>query len=75
MVIRLHGRRWRRFWRNNFVVRLVPNSGDSSLRAENSSDVRERMEYRLARRIDYEYNNIFFERSPDEEAGNLIGII
>ncbi|XP_078033029.1 E3 ubiquitin-protein ligase MARCHF2 [Augochlora pura] len=24
---RLHGRRWRRFWRNNFVIRLVPANG------------------------------------------------
>nr|XP_033342027.1 E3 ubiquitin-protein ligase MARCH2-like isoform X1 [Megalopta genalis]XP_033342033.1 E3 ubiquitin-protein ligase MARCH2-like isoform X2 [Megalopta genalis] len=24
---RLHGRRWRRYWRNNFVIRLVPNNG------------------------------------------------
>ncbi|XP_076295424.1 E3 ubiquitin-protein ligase MARCHF3 [Lasioglossum baleicum] len=23
---RLHGRRWRRYWRNNFVIRLVPNN-------------------------------------------------
>ncbi|XP_034948173.1 E3 ubiquitin-protein ligase MARCHF2-like isoform X3 [Chelonus insularis] len=29
---RLHGRRWRRFWRNNFVVRLLPD--DPSVRSE-----------------------------------------
>ncbi|XP_015434788.1 PREDICTED: E3 ubiquitin-protein ligase MARCH1-like [Dufourea novaeangliae] len=23
---RLHGRRWRRYWRNNFVIRLVPDN-------------------------------------------------
>ncbi|XP_031843050.1 E3 ubiquitin-protein ligase MARCHF2 [Nomia melanderi] len=23
---RLHGRRWRRYWRNNFVIRLVPDT-------------------------------------------------
>ncbi|XP_024944637.1 E3 ubiquitin-protein ligase MARCH3 isoform X2 [Cephus cinctus] len=26
-INRLHGRRWRRFWRNNFVVRLLPERG------------------------------------------------
>ncbi|XP_076629975.1 E3 ubiquitin-protein ligase MARCHF3 [Colletes latitarsis] len=25
-LVRLHGRRWRRYWRNNFVIRLVPNN-------------------------------------------------
>ncbi|XP_034948172.1 E3 ubiquitin-protein ligase MARCHF2-like isoform X2 [Chelonus insularis] len=31
-ITRLHGRRWRRFWRNNFVVRLLPD--DPSVRSE-----------------------------------------
>ncbi|XP_057340113.1 E3 ubiquitin-protein ligase MARCHF3-like isoform X1 [Microplitis mediator] len=28
-ISRLHGRRWRRFWRTNFVVRLLPNDPSS----------------------------------------------
>ncbi|EFN76273.1 E3 ubiquitin-protein ligase MARCH3 [Harpegnathos saltator] len=27
---RLHGYRWRRYWRNNFVIRLIPNNVDNS---------------------------------------------
>ncbi|KAF7995207.1 hypothetical protein HCN44_004679 [Aphidius gifuensis] len=27
---RLHGRQWRRFWRNNFVVRLLPDNPSST---------------------------------------------
>lgn len=26
---RLHGHRWRRYWRNNFVIRLIPNNTDN----------------------------------------------
>ncbi|KAK0183384.1 hypothetical protein PV327_001432 [Microctonus hyperodae] len=32
---RLHGRRWRRFWRNNFVVRLLPDNPNSSSEGNN----------------------------------------
>ncbi|XP_076678255.1 E3 ubiquitin-protein ligase MARCHF3 [Andrena cerasifolii] len=37
---RLHGRRWRRYWRNNFVIRLVPDNiilVEASARMEGSS--------------------------------------
>lgn len=34
-VWRLHGRRWRRFWRNNFVVRLLPDNPNSSSEENN----------------------------------------
>ncbi|XP_043269797.1 E3 ubiquitin-protein ligase MARCHF1-like isoform X2 [Venturia canescens] len=66
---RLHGRRWRRFWRNNFVVRLIPESSRYSLEAETSVDdsAQERMEYRLARRMDYDENDFLFDYFPDDE--------
>ncbi|XP_043515665.1 E3 ubiquitin-protein ligase MARCHF2-like isoform X1 [Frieseomelitta varia] len=33
-LARLHGRRWRRYWRSNFVVRLIPDDsiGETNLR-------------------------------------------
>ncbi|KAM0725931.1 E3 ubiquitin-protein ligase MARCHF3 [Formica fusca] len=34
---RLHGHRWRRYWRSNFVVRLIPNSNN----IEDNIDLRE----------------------------------
>lgn len=37
---RLHGRRWRRYWRNNFVIRLVPDNvipAEASARMEDNS--------------------------------------
>ncbi|XP_076240973.1 uncharacterized protein LOC143183334 [Calliopsis andreniformis] len=36
---RLHGRRWRRYWRNNFVIRLVPDDG---IQAESRVRVQDR---------------------------------
>lgn len=33
---RLHGHRWRRYWRSNFVVRLIPEHN-----VEDSIDLRE----------------------------------
>lgn len=33
---RLHGRRWRRYWRSNFVIRLVP---DNAIQAESSARI------------------------------------
>ncbi|XP_011694313.1 PREDICTED: E3 ubiquitin-protein ligase MARCH2-like [Wasmannia auropunctata] len=45
---RLHGHRWRRYWRNNFVVRLIPDNdvtGDVDPRGSNSHfDVQEDFE-------------------------------
>ncbi|KAG5311092.1 MARH2 ligase, partial [Acromyrmex insinuator] len=36
---RLHGHRWRRYWRNNFVVRLIPdNDIENSLDPRSSND-------------------------------------
>ncbi|KYN32668.1 E3 ubiquitin-protein ligase MARCH3 [Trachymyrmex septentrionalis] len=36
---RLHGHRWRRYWRNNFVVRLIPdNDIENSLDPQSSND-------------------------------------
>lgn len=40
---RIHGRRWRRFWRNNFVVRLLPEnpsdrSEEEAISSNNSHD-------------------------------------
>ncbi|XP_029047655.1 E3 ubiquitin-protein ligase MARCHF2-like isoform X1 [Osmia bicornis bicornis] len=40
---RLHGRRWRRYWRSNFVIRLVPDDAilaESTLRREQASSDR-----------------------------------
>ncbi|XP_018311327.1 E3 ubiquitin-protein ligase MARCH2 isoform X2 [Mycetomoellerius zeteki] len=37
---RLHGHRWRRYWRNNFVVRLIPdNDIENSLDPRSSNDL------------------------------------
>ncbi|XP_053977125.1 E3 ubiquitin-protein ligase MARCHF2-like [Hylaeus volcanicus] len=33
---RLHGRRWRRYWRNNFVIRLVPDNAIQDERVASS---------------------------------------
>ncbi|XP_014481638.1 PREDICTED: E3 ubiquitin-protein ligase MARCH2-like [Dinoponera quadriceps] len=36
---RLHGRRWRRYWRNNFAIRLIPNAdGNNTESAQNEAD-------------------------------------
>lgn len=37
---RLHGHRWRRYWRNNFVVRLIPDNGDRDVDPIEATDRR-----------------------------------
>ncbi|XP_020288445.1 E3 ubiquitin-protein ligase MARCH2-like isoform X2 [Pseudomyrmex gracilis] len=35
---RLHGNRWRRYWRNNFVIRLIPDNEDNTVELRRWSD-------------------------------------
>lgn len=33
---RLHGNRWRRYWRNNFVIRLIPDNEGNAIEPRRS---------------------------------------
>ncbi|XP_017753846.1 PREDICTED: E3 ubiquitin-protein ligase MARCH2-like [Eufriesea mexicana] len=46
-LARLHGRRWRRYWRNNFVIRLIP---DDSIVAEANPRQEENFDSQLHQR-------------------------
>lgn len=48
---RLHGHRWRRYWRSSFVIRLIPDNGDDNEAIDRRSidhfDPEEDIEWRI----------------------------
>lgn len=61
-LARLHGRRWRRYWRSNFVVRLIPDDsiGETNLR---QGDIIERHLYQQNSYTDNETTEIHHRNS------------